>query len=102
MRRLRLRLSNAAAADLIEIGQYTADHFGAAQCERYITALDRAMGSLLRSRSLGHPCDDIRPGYRRLLCGRHAIFYKVTAQTIDVIRILHERMLPKSHLDDST
>lgn len=32
--------------------------------------------------------EHIRPGYRRSVCGAHAIYFRVTVQTIEIIRIL--------------
>ena len=101
MSRLRLRVSKSAARDFVAIGQFTLKRWGDALCQRYLAALDLAMHSLLRNPGLGRPCDDIRAGYRRLLCGRHVVFYKVGTTNLDVIRVLHERMLPKAHLDES-
>lgn len=35
----------------------------------------------------------IRPGYRKLSAGSHTLFYRVTGEgTIDVVRVLHQRM----------
>jgi plasmid stabilization system protein ParE len=48
----------------------------------------------------GTPCDDLSPGYWRFREGRHVIFYRLSVRTVDVIRILHERMLPRRHLAD--
>jgi toxin ParE1/3/4 len=45
----------------------------------------------------GRACSSIKPGYWRAREGRHVIFYVFSNQTLDVIRILHERMLPERH-----
>jgi plasmid stabilization system protein ParE len=44
---------------------------------------------------LGRVCDQVRPGLRRMECGRHVLFYRVEAEGIVISRILHQRMLPE-------
>ncbi|MBA4780916.1 MAG: type II toxin-antitoxin system RelE/ParE family toxin [Blastomonas sp.] len=36
--------------------------------------------------------------FRKLLCGHHLIFYLVIEDTVQIIRILHERMDIDRHL----
>ena len=53
-----------------------------------------------------HVCDsstaldisDVRQGYRKIRSGSHVIFFKVTGEGIDVVRILHQRMDFERHL----
>jgi toxin ParE1/3/4 len=47
---------------------------------------------------LGRPCDDVRPGLRRLEHRKHVIFYRQEREGILISRILHERMLPDRHV----
>lgn len=52
-------------------------------------AIDRAAANP----RIGRACDEIRPGYRKLSAGSHTLFYRVTGEgTIDVVRVLHQRM----------
>lgn len=46
----------------------------------------------------GRPCDEIRTGYLRYGIGSHLLFYVESADGVDVIRILHQRMDPMRHL----
>ena len=50
--------------------------------------------------ALGRACDDVRPGLRRMECGRHVVFYRKDADGILVSRILHQRMLPERRAID--
>jgi toxin ParE1/3/4 len=88
----RYRLTRAARQDLAEIGRYTQRHWGVAQRRVYLRRLDQRMEFLVDHRHTGTPRDDVRPGYRSFHEGRHLIFYRETADTIEVIRILHDRM----------
>lgn len=48
--------------------------------------------------SLGRECAEVRPGYRKYPSGSHALFYRLTDDGIDVVRILHERMDYERHI----
>ena len=95
------RFSQRAADDLIEITRYTLEQWGPDQTIRYIDDLELCCQQLADHRNLGRPCDNIRPGLRRMECGRHVVFYRQDASGIFVSRILHERMLPGLHLQEN-
>jgi plasmid stabilization system protein ParE len=42
--------------------------------------------------AIGQECSDIRAGYYKISCGSHLPFYRLIAEGIDIVRILHERM----------
>jgi toxin ParE1/3/4 len=86
--------SRCAKADLLSIGAYTLETWGAAQTERYLNELERCAKMLAANPSLGRPCDWIRPGLHRFEKGRHVVFYRREGDGILVSRILHQSMLP--------
>ena len=87
-----------ARADLIEIGRHTLDRWGAAQARRYLSQLKDGCDALAERPYLGRSCEAIRAGARRFEQGRHVIFYKQHSGGIRILRILHEKMLPKLHV----
>ena len=89
-----LRFSRLAEADLEKIALYTLDTWGEEQVIRYLDRLEESCSILAGNPSAGRPCDDIRPGLRRMECGRHVIFYRQEPGGIFVSRILHQSMLP--------
>jgi len=93
-----LKLSRAAKRDLLEIGRYTVEQWGVEQADRYLTQLDDRLRLLAREPTSGRSCDEIKAGYRRYHQGRHVVFYRVVRAQVQIIRILHERMLPLGHL----
>jgi toxin ParE1/3/4 len=95
-----IRLSRLALADLQSIAEYTAHTWSVEKAELYLDRLRKSLNLLAANPSLGRACDDIRAGYRRMEHGRHVVFYRArkSAEGIDVIRILHERMLPTKRL----
>jgi toxin ParE1/3/4 len=50
--------------------------------------------------ALGRPCDEIRPGLRRMEQGKHVVFYSKEQGGVLISRILHQRMLPEHQVID--
>jgi toxin ParE1/3/4 len=92
------RLTAKAKEDLRGIGRWSQQQWGREQRDRYLAQLDRCFRLLAETPGLGRPCDEVRVGYRRFHEGRHLLFYRGTAQGIEIVRILHERMDPARHL----
>ncbi len=93
------RLSAQAEADLDETGLYTRESWVIGQAERYLTQLDQTFAVLAQTPTLGGDCSDIRPGLLSISCNRHVIFFRRdTAGTVEILRILHQRMDFQRHL----
>jgi toxin ParE1/3/4 len=93
-----LEISGAAEDDLVEIGLYTREHWGAQKEVRYLSDLGAAFVQLVEDPRLGQPCDDIRKGLLRFRHRSHVIFFRRSPEAVQIIRVLHERMLPQFHL----
>ena len=94
------RFSRRAEADLLSIGDYTLRTWGKIQTTRYISEFEVCCQKLADNPALGRPCDDVRPGLRRLEHGKHVVFYRQKRGGILVSRILHQRMLPNKYATD--
>lgn len=92
------QLTPAARHDLSGIWDYTATHWDQAQAEKYILEIKAAIERIAADPERGRACDEIRQGYRRYGIGSHLVFYRDSADTVDIIRILHQRMDPTRHL----
>ena len=91
-------LTPRAQADLDEIWDYTADRWGLDQAETYTRQLWKDIAIVANRPSLGRECTEVRRGYRMYASGSHVLFYRHTADSIDVVRILHERMDYERHI----
>lgn len=91
------RLSPLAENDLEDIWTYTAERWSGAQADSYIADIVQAFEALAVGQRQGRPAD-IRPGYLKYPIGAHVAFYKLTADYLDIIRILHGRMDVTRHL----
>lgn len=94
------RFSRLARLDLIEIGDYTLDHWGADQAIRYLDSLERAFCLIAANPEIGRRCDRLRKGYRRIEHEKHVVFYRPEADGVLVVRILHHRILPENRAMD--
>ena len=93
------RLSRKAKADLKSIALYTERRWGRDQRNHYILQLDQCFHLLGENPILGQACDEISLDYRQYPQGSHIIFYRLGERDIvEIIRILHKRMLPEGHL----
>ena len=92
------KLSKKAKADLKTIARYTEREWGREQRNHYILQFDQCFHLIGENPNLGQTCDGISPGYRQYPQGSHIIFYRqATEDVVEIIRILHKRMLPESH-----
>jgi toxin ParE1/3/4 len=92
-----VRYSRSAKADLLGIGTYTQQAWGAAQAEGYLDNLEKCAKLLAANPDLGRRCAWIRPDLHRFEKGRHVFFYRREGEGILVSRILHQSMLPEEH-----
>ena len=92
------RLSPAAIKDLESIWQYTQQHWGVGQAQIYFETLVSAFESIAQTPNTSPACDHIRAGYRRQLIEKHVIYFRITSDGVDVIRILHVRMDAPQHV----
>jgi len=94
-----LVLSPRVRDDLEAIWHYSLALWGPEQAARYLAGIRDLCDALAAGRKRGRPCDDIRPGYRRIAVGAHLVFYRTDPDgTIDVVRILHQNMDAALHL----
>ncbi len=95
-------LTKMAKADLQGIARYTQEHWGREQRDLYLKMLDASFQQLAANPGKGKQCSDIREGYWSVSVGSHVIFYRQTPlDTIEIVRVLHERMDIESRLSTS-
>ncbi|XBH21575.1 type II toxin-antitoxin system RelE/ParE family toxin [Jonesiaceae bacterium BS-20] len=92
------RLTPAAQRDLSAIWDFTEERWDRHQAEIYLREIQEAVERIASNPERGRPCSHIRHGYRRYSIGSHLIFYVERERSIDIIRILHQRMDPTRHM----
>lgn len=87
-----------ARSDIKNIWLYSYENFGVTQADKYLDELETGMDALRANPQIGVSCDYIRAGYRQFKVNDHYIFYRVSKQTIRIVRVLHEIMQTTNHL----
>ena len=100
MKALPFIISKKAVSDLEEIWLYTVEKWSVEQADRYYHLLFDEINYICKNINAGKSMDHVRKGYRASKVKSHLIFYRVINNTIEVIRILHERMDIENWLND--
>ncbi len=90
-RNLPLLLTLEAEDDLQHILQYSLENWGPQHAASYGQRLDNGFRNIQNHPEIGQPRDDLLPGYRLLHVERHVIIYWIRPDSINIVRILHER-----------
>ena len=85
---MQLKFRAAASADMRRVSRETRARWGEAQAARYGAQLRDDIKSL-REFPLRYPEFTSRPGLRRMNSGRHAVFYLVLDDRIEIVRVLY-------------
>ena len=89
-----IRFTEQADADLLSIYIYTYNIWNEAQAIEYTDGLKAAINQLAENPDRIGTIDRsaVRPGYRSYRYQSHLVFYRVSGQFVEVLRILHKRM----------
>ena len=93
-----IEFTREADRDLIEIYLHGVAHFGPAQAERYLNALNAKLERAAEHPDFGTDYGFVMGGLRRYEATSHAIYYRATPSGILVLRVLHGRMDAGRHL----
>ncbi|MGE5608385.1 MAG: type II toxin-antitoxin system RelE/ParE family toxin [Bacillota bacterium] len=84
----RVIRSPRASLDLSEITDFIArDNVDAAL--RFLDEIDNILKKLADFPGLGRSRDELGPGLRSFPAGNYVLFYRVTADVVDLVRVLH-------------
>ncbi len=90
--------SSQAEQDLIDIWVYTAEEWSLAQADSYLEELVSGIDRLREHPMIGASRDDLRKDYRALTVSQHLVFYKVSEDEVQIIRVLHKSVDSPRHL----
>ena len=94
----QLVISPAAKDDLRDIYQYGVRRWGKIQSESYLSTIKNQFWLLTQQPLMGTERPELLPETRSIPIERHTLFYRVTANRVEIIRVLHGRQDPQRHL----
>lgn len=94
----QLVIAPAARSDLKEIYQYGLRQWGQAQSESYLSTIKDQFWLLTQQPLMGTERPELLPDARSLPIKSHTLFYRVSANKVEIIRVLHGRQDTKRHL----
>ena len=95
------RLTGKAKRDLIDIRRFTLEQWGIQKAEDYLNNLYEKIQLAAEHPAIGiDRSKSLNLGYeiRSIFCVSHVIYYAVSEEYISVVAVLHQRMVPKKHL----
>lgn len=97
----RLVLAEIAGADLAKIRRYSIRTWGRDQTSKYMDALRDTMKGLVRGTVITRARGDLGPGILMAKSGRHCVFFESDDARVLVVRVLHDSMDYRRHLNPS-
>ncbi|UII18974.1 type II toxin-antitoxin system RelE/ParE family toxin [Fulvivirga ligni] len=95
----KYRLTNLAVQDLSDIWNYTYDRWSERQADYYYEQLTSTFESIAANQLQGRNYEGIRSDLFGIKVNRHIVFFRIiSAELIEITRILHERMDLKNRL----
>lgn len=89
------KLSKEAKIDLAHIYWHGVNLFGTLQAEHYYMDLFQRFDEIASAPFKYPAVDHIREGYRRSVCGVDSIYYRITDNVVEVMRVLGRQGVKK-------
>ena len=98
----KFKFTNNAVKDLADIWSYTVETWSESQADKYYRLIINACNAIARKPELGKAYQEIYPDLRGKIISKHIIFFRpIDNQTIEITRILHDRMDLKNKFTSS-
>ena len=98
----KYKFTNKAIQDLSDIWSYTAENWSEKQADKYYRRIIESCTTLAKNPQQGKTYFEVYPELFGQRTSKHLIFYRlIDPTTIEIIRILHERMDLKNQLEDN-
>lgn len=94
----QLVIAPTAKTDFKDIYQYGLRQWGQTQSESYLENVKEQLWMLTEQPKIGIDRSELLLGVRSLPIESHTLFYRVTSDTVEIIRVLHSRQDPQRHL----
>lgn len=88
MAKYKLILSKEADQDLDALYMEGCGKWGEAQADKYYDAILAHFDTLTETPLLYREVKEVREGYRRSICGKHSIFYRIDGDTVEIMGLV--------------
>ena len=82
------KLSVQAKDDLQRIYLYGLERYGEKKAEQYFHAFFEQLDVIAESPYRSPSVDDVRPGYRRSVCGADSVYFRVISGVVEVMAVI--------------
>ncbi len=86
---LRVKYSAAARKDLVEIKAWTTNRFGPTQAAAYVRQIQASVQLIAHNPGLARSAATVSSGILKTVAGSHIAYFRIAADSLLVIRILH-------------
>ncbi len=93
----QLVIAPAAKTDLKDIYQYGLRQWGQTRSDSYLENIKEQLWTLTDQPLIGVDRSELLADTRSLPVESHTLFYRVTPDTVEIIRVLHGRKDPQRH-----
>lgn len=83
-----LRFYSLAQRDFVGLAAWSHAQWGAQMTRRYLDEIERQISRIVENPMEGSDAELPRPGLRKIIAGRHIIFYMVDAHEVQIVRIM--------------
>ena len=87
------KLSEDAYEDLIRIYTYGLKEYGEKQADLYLSELYACFDLICEFPEASETVDHIRKGYRRRVCGKESIYYRIEKSEVQIMTIIGRQLL---------
>lgn len=87
----RLVWSDEAEEDLLAVWRYGVDEWSPAKADAHLQDIEHTCDMLRDLPELGRARDDLMRGVRSILCNPQIIFYRISGDTVEIMRVRPQR-----------
>jgi toxin ParE1/3/4 len=87
---MKYKLTKQADQDLEEVFLYTKSQWGLYQAEKYVQEAAKIFNGLAELQNLGVSVGYIFEGARKIVIGKHLVFYKIQDEIVLILRVLYQ------------
>ena len=84
----RVRYHALAQRDFVAAAAWSQSQWGAHLTRRYLLTIEAQVQRIVENPMLGSDADLPRAGQRKIIAGRHTVFYMVDESEVQIVRIM--------------